>query len=646
MPTLAEFCPGATVPTEITAASSIDDLARAAGELTVANSERVVLAGAGMLQQIVTGAITAALPTGGGALAGVINFFWKQDNNLWGLLEAHVENLVRKVVAEKKLDDLTSRLNGYSDAIMSYAATQDPVTRWTNVNSLVTSFQIEAPTFVDSKNPELMLPYIATFGSFYLALLRDKAAMRRASHGEADADARRYAAEFGTAIDRFRAGAIRAYRAALRHRRDQITVSSKTGRQYTSGKQYEWTEWIAGDTHDDWRESWIEGDKPSSTTHRDAEQRARDAQGRKTAEAIAALEPKLRPFLTLSEQWPRLAGRPAAFPVKYLREQTTVAGVDRPNTLFVDLPRTLKDGTSRLRRLSMWGYTRLVGLAAEFDSAGGRVEYEPFGPRPETSERERAALASMNKPFGNVELVLEADEDVTALCVHHDDVGITALSVLTNRGRTAGVRGRPRGAERSTLLVAPAQAGETGVISWLRLKIADRTHKDMAARQEVAALELTWAVTGPARRSEDLLHALRMARLPAGPAALARLDRSQWTQFLDRFGAERDAVAAANAVASALAVQGPAGGEAVGWVQRNREAIYRAAIPRRVWDEFISRFQSIANPDTAANQSSYILQLHGIPKNGDGSPNYNSPEAAEVWGWIQGYKYSLATAER
>jgi hypothetical protein len=597
--TLSEFCQscdGASLtPPDLDPATILRNLAAATADLSSVDDDKVVIGTTDLLRSAIIGGV-GLIPKAGGVLSGVLEFFWKEGAvDIWGLLRGRIETLIHDVFDTGTLDRLQFQLEGLASVANKYASTHDPAYRAERLPPLVSACETRADEFLKSAPRERLLPFMTVFGSIHMMVLREQALLRRQVAGAADDDAVTDAATLTEEIVRFRKAALESYALAIAHRRKQITITSQSHSDRRSFvntyTDYDWKIWTVRDAHDGWEQQWQEGDTPDRPGDAGAPGKARRAYEDRLARRVAALETALAPFLQLREQWPALDLSAEMLPQPRRLEWSPIVGYARDRA-FDSTAGLSWDDSTRISRIALWGFT-YPQVYVRYESDGGPAERgtlpPPVDPKRKAyldqlaasanaAEREAADKLSqladaMHKLHGD--LVLEPGERIVAVCVRRNGGLIAGLQFMTDRGRS--VEGGDKEAP-GTLVLPPRGAG---ALAGIRLHSTPGAGLLDAggASGGICGVELQWDGAERSRASADLFWKLRIDRLPPRPKVLARVTQPVWMEFLDRFGAE-------------------------------------------------------SNPATAAATQAFILQDAVALRRADGTVDYQSAPAVEVFGWV------------
>lgn len=658
MTTFSEFCQscgGASRPSDyVDEATLLGDLAAATKSVAPADDGAVLIGGTDILRAAVASA-AGLIPEAGGVLKGVIGYLWPAQEgeiDIWERIRSRVQRIARDTVDAATLDRLKEELKGLGRVAKAYADGVDPAAKKGKLEALMPVFEEAVPTFKETEPRHRLFPFLTTFGSIYLMLLREQARMARETATTTDEgnEANRLASVLTDRIIELRKAALETYELALVKRRDQISLTSHPGSwndPYSMPpRYYEWTRWKVRDEHDGWEDSWLDGNEKGNRGVEDAEGKARRAFEARQSSSRAELEGALAPFLALQAQWPGLDLSADALPELRRLEWSPLVGAraNQANLEFDSTAGLSQADSARLRRIVVWRSSD-AGL-------GIRIEYEDDG-----VPQDRSLGYNPAEHPETSELTLEPGERIVAACVlSKSTLGqITGIRLQSDRGRSVRLGdGTDDGATSTLVFPSPPPGGYAGLAG---VRLSCRRIPD-SGPAEACGIQFLWDIRVRSRATADLLWKLRMDRLPPRPKVLAPVTQAVWMEFLDRFGAESNPATAAatqsyilqNAVAPRLPdgtvdYQSAPGVEVIDWVVANAQQIHAAAFPRTRWDAFITGFQAASTPAEGAKTASYILQAHDAPLTAEGKIDYASPQASWTWGWVHEHASMLALAE-
>lgn len=598
-------------------------------------SVSVLLAG-NMARDVVMGA-TGLLPNLGGdpvtglggfptasVAKGFITLMWEAKTDLWSLLGQHIEALVRGMINQQELKQLTSDLKGLRDSWKLYAEeTPDNPQKGGLLGALILQFTDQRHRFFDAGCPEQTLPHLAAMGTMHLLLLYDQTSRFRESYGGDDSQAavhltelREMTAEYQRALGVGRAKAIEQRRALV-----------KLGGSTTSGSGYNWG-WTRtihrvwdemGGGQQEWEHYVSAG--PTGTTVRgaDAYDQARAYQDRLRDQRAAELNGNLDRFLASTRAWrlfdpeePRLPPSP-----------TPLSGTQLGAAQGTEVAATLPAGAALVSVAGAFDGNRLKHLTLGFRGADGVAGERTLGAGGATAFR----------------LVLQPGECVTAACVAIG-AGVEGILFLSN---LAGIGGGGRTGGQRTLLTAPGSdpAGLCGVRGWIG---DDGTF---------LGLQLEWRVVVHLERPSrvQVLRIFRDDRMGGVPEVLNTVSEAVWEDFFTRFrghptadeAARTEAYVLQNAVTSNQ--QDSVGSAVWAWAVSNAEHISMAAVDSASWNGFMDAFQAQDDAESGVHDTSYLLQNASLAQRPQ-PIDYQHPDAAWVWGWVDGHRRALYTAGR
>jgi hypothetical protein len=183
--------------------------------------------------EILVRGITSCTPYVGGAISGVIGFFWPDSEHdpyaVWNEVKQYVLDLVRELISQEKLHDLEYKLEGIRKTLVDYQNTSLGVPakgQWfTNVLS---SLDIAEPSFFDKRAPEKTLPYFVSMGTIKLSTLREQYLFYKEIYLVADPDKNQHLKLLQDKIKEYKDGSLVAKTTAMKWRLDFITISHTT----------------------------------------------------------------------------------------------------------------------------------------------------------------------------------------------------------------------------------------------------------------------------------------------------------------------------------------------------------------------------------------------------------------------------------
>ncbi|GGH67837.1 hypothetical protein HNQ91_001573 [Filimonas zeae] len=110
------------------------------------------------------------IPKVGSAAAGIIAFFWTEEDKLaalWDQMKAYVDKRIHEILERKQLNDLRDQIAGLLRNVKDFDAYEKGEEKARKLTETITSAQHNLDMFVGKPN---VLPYLVSYGSILLSL--------------------------------------------------------------------------------------------------------------------------------------------------------------------------------------------------------------------------------------------------------------------------------------------------------------------------------------------------------------------------------------------------------------------------------------------------------------------------------------------
>lgn len=361
------------------------------------------------MRNIIIG-VVGKVPEIGSGLAALLTLFWPADDTgarVWEQMKSYVVTLVRELIAQERVIDLTKRLAGLKSALENFQkeAVGSQVRKGA-FDHLLGTLRDAEPYFFDPRDPEKTLAHFVALGTLNIATQRELYENYQTIYLEPDPRRAARLKDLQDMIAKYTKGANDARDRVMKWRLDQIHL---TQREQQSGisRNYYWG----------WRDEYTGGGPEwgyNNTTggQTDAEQLARRGLENRINEIRSSFGAELDRFLAPTRLWKYLNPSETSQPRKVYGEFFTgpVGGIHA--TEFMDDP---KDRP--ITKIVLHAGSRVDGLEIFYGGVSGGMHGKAGGNRHE--------------------LVMQDGEFVVSVWGRGGGA-IDALAFETNKGRRIG----------------------------------------------------------------------------------------------------------------------------------------------------------------------------------------------------------------
>ncbi|HJU39278.1 MAG TPA: insecticidal delta-endotoxin Cry8Ea1 family protein, partial [Tahibacter sp.] len=180
-----------------------------------------------MTRTIVIG-IVNKVPEIGGGLSALLTLFWPADDGnlrVWEQMRRYVNDLVRELIEQDKLDQLSKMLDGLRLQLAAYNKEQyGSAIKGGMFTTLLGLLNAAEPFFFDPADPQRRLPFFVALGTIRLAALRELYTSYAQIYNEPDRNAAQHLSDLKDKIKKFTDAATLSRARALEWRINKVKV--------------------------------------------------------------------------------------------------------------------------------------------------------------------------------------------------------------------------------------------------------------------------------------------------------------------------------------------------------------------------------------------------------------------------------------
>ncbi|MDC8012620.1 insecticidal delta-endotoxin Cry8Ea1 family protein [Tahibacter soli] len=321
----------------------------------------------GKTRTIVIG-IVNKVPEIGGGLSALMGLFWPADDGnarVWDQMRRYVNDLVRELIEQDKLDQLSKLLDGLRLQLAAYNKEQyGSAIKGGMFTTLLGLLNAAEPFFFDPADPQRRLPFFVALGTIRLAALRELYTSYKQIYNEDDRNAAQHLKDLQDKIKKFTAAATLSRARALEWRIGKVKVVHTESTEWGVVGPSTTHRWAAHDEYDGFRREWSYNTLTGGTGN--AESLARKAHVDRQEEVRSQFSAELDRFLSPARTWryldPAVTDKPTQIPVDM---QTGPVG-GQGGTEFLDDPKN-----KPITRIVVYAGARVDGLEIFYGGVSG-----------------------------------------------------------------------------------------------------------------------------------------------------------------------------------------------------------------------------------------------------------------------------------